>query len=72
MVELHVNHASFRPADHMAAASTSAADEQSSAQGNETSLDINLLKEIAKKALVDALNSVRCHVVPSVQQGFNK
>jgi len=33
-------------------------DEQTAAQGNETSLDLNVLKEIGKKALVDALNSV--------------
>lgn len=39
------------------AASTSAATDQTSSQDN--SLDTNLLKEIAKKALVDALNSVR-------------
>ena len=45
------------------AASTSASDEQTSAQGNECLLDTNLLKEIGKKALVDALNSVCCHVV---------
>jgi hypothetical protein len=33
-------------------------DDQTSAQTNETSLDVNVLKEIGKKALVDALNSV--------------
>jgi hypothetical protein len=34
-------------------------DEQTTPQSNETPLDVNLLKEIARKALVDALNSVR-------------
>lgn len=40
------------------AASTSTSDDQNSAQPDESTLDVNLFKEIAKKALVDALNSV--------------
>lgn len=37
----------------------SESDEQATPQSDGTSLDMNLLKEIARKALVDALNSVR-------------
>jgi hypothetical protein len=37
---------------------TSTADETPAVQADEPLLDVNLLKEIGQKALVDALNSV--------------
>jgi len=41
------------------AASTSDAQTSGQTQDDEASLDVNLLKELGKKALIDALNSVR-------------
>jgi hypothetical protein len=40
-------------------ASTSDAQISEQTQDDESSLDVNLLKELGKKALIDALNSVR-------------
>jgi hypothetical protein len=42
----------------MSAPALSELDDQTTSQFNDTPLNVNLLKEIARKALVDALNSV--------------
>jgi hypothetical protein len=47
-----------RDASQLMSAPTSDTDDQTTSQSNDT-LDVNLLKEIAKKGLVDSLNSVR-------------
>jgi hypothetical protein len=43
----------------MTTSMSSEPNDQNATQASESSIDMNLLKEIAKKALVDALNSVR-------------
>jgi vacuolar protein sorting-associated protein 33A len=43
----------------MTTASTSDAQASAQTHNDEAALDVNLLKELGKKALIDALNSVR-------------
>jgi len=48
----------------MATASTSDAQASGQTHNDEAALDVNLLKELGKKALIDALNSVRKYHQP--------